>query len=114
MPDKRSSQTTFEPDGTPRGLHPTVDQMRAMRAEEARLAAVCADRYTQARAAASYGTMLHWAAGYRRCAASCRRLGKRIRGEVSGSPAAVAERDPTIVPLARRRSPDAAPTGEAA
>ena len=61
-----------------------------MRAEEARLAAVYADRYIQARAAASYRAMLHWAGGYRRCAARCRRLGKRIRGEVSGSPAAVA------------------------
>lgn len=114
MPDKRSNQPTFEPDGTPHELHLTVDQMRTIRSEQATLAAVCADRYTEARATASYGAMLRWAAEYRRCAARCRRLGKRIRGEVPGSPAAAAERDPTIVSLARRRRPDAAPTGEAA
>jgi hypothetical protein len=114
MPGKRSSQPTFEPNGTPRDLHMTVDQMRTIRSEQAALAAVCADRYTEARAADSFGAMLRWAAEYRRCAERCRRLGKRIRGEVSGSPAAAAERDPTIVPLARRCRPDAAPTGEAA
>jgi hypothetical protein len=114
MPDKRSSKPMFEPEGTRRYLHLTVEQARAMRAEQARLAAFCADRCMQARAAARYHAMLRWAGEYRRCAARCRRLGERIRGDVSASPAAVAERDPTVVPLSRRRIPDVAPTGEAA
>jgi hypothetical protein len=114
MPDKRSSKPIFEPEGTPRYLDLTVDQARAMRAEQARLAAVCADRSTQARAAASYGVALQWASEYRRRAARCRRLGERIRGELSDSADAVAERDPTVVRLARGRIPDVAPTGEAA
>ena len=114
MPDKRSSKPTVEPEETPLYLRYTVERARAMRAEQARLAAVYADRCMHARAAASYHAMLRWAGEYRRCAARCRRLGERIRGEVSGSPAAVAEHDPTVVPLARRHIPDVAPTGEAA
>jgi hypothetical protein len=114
MPDKRSTKPTVEPAETPRYRHVTVERARAMRAEQARLAAVYADRCMHARAAASYHAMLRWAGEYRRCAARCRRLGERIRGEVPGSPAAVADRDPTVVQLARRRIPDVAPTGEAA
>jgi hypothetical protein len=114
MPDKRSSRPMVEREGTPRYRHLAIDRARAMRAEQARLAAVYADRCMHARATANYHAMLRWAGEYRRCAARCRRLGERIRGEVSGSPAAVAKRDPTVVPLARRRVPDAAPTGEAA
>ena len=114
MPDKRSSKPMVEPEETPRYRHLTVERARAMRAEQARLAALYADRCMHARAAASYHAMLRWAGEYRRCAARCRRLGERIRGEVSGSPAAVAERDPTVVPLARRHIPGVAPTGEAA
>jgi hypothetical protein len=114
MPDKRSSKPTVDPDGTPRYVRYTVEQARAMRAEQARLAAIYADRYTHARAAASYSAMLRWAGGYKRCAARCRRLGERIRGDVSGSPAAVVKHDLTVVPLARRRMPGLDPTGEAA
>jgi hypothetical protein len=114
MPDKLSSKPMVEPEGTPRYRRLTVERARAMRAEQARLAAVCADRCMHARAAANYHAMLRWAGEYRRCAARCRRLGERIRGEVSGSPAAVAKRDPTVAPLTRRRIPDVAPTGEAA
>jgi hypothetical protein len=87
MPVKRSSKPMFEPEGTPHYLHLTVEQARAVRAEPARLAAVCADRYTQARAAARYGAGLHWAGEYKRCAVRCRRLGERIRGELSDSAA---------------------------
>jgi hypothetical protein len=114
MPANRSRQPTLEPEGTPQYLDLTVEQARALRAEQARLAALCADRYTGARAAGRYGAMLRWAGEYRRCAARCRRLGERLRGEVPGSPATAAVRDPTIVPLVRPRIPDAAPTGEAA
>jgi hypothetical protein len=114
MPDQRSSEPTFEPEGTPHYRHYTVEQARATRAEQARLAAVCADRCMQARAAARYHAMLRWAGEYRRCAARCRRLGERIRGELFDSTGAVAERDPTVVPLARRHLSGVAPTGEAA
>jgi hypothetical protein len=114
MPDKHSSKPTVERAKTPRYRHLTVERARAMRAEQARLAALYADRCMHARAAASYHAMLRWAGEYRRCAARCRRLGERIRGEVSGSPPAVAEREPAVVPLARRHIPDVAPTGEAA
>ena len=114
MPDKRSSRPTVAPEETPVYLRHTVEWARAMRAEQARLAALYADRCMHARAATSYHAMLRWAGEYRRCAARCRRLGERIRGEVSGSPPAVAERDPAGVPLARRHIPDVAPTGEAA
>jgi hypothetical protein len=114
MPDERSSQPTFEAEGTPHYLHCTVEQARAMRAQQARLAAMFADRCTDARAAGRYHAMLRWAGEYRRCAARCRRLGERIRGEVSGSPVAVAERVPTVVPIAGRRMPGVPPTGEAA
>jgi hypothetical protein len=114
MPDKRSSKLMFEREGTSRYLHLTVEQARASRAEQARLAAFCADRYMQARAAARHDTMLRWAGEYRRCAARCRCLGERIRGEVSECAEVVAEREPTVVSLARRRLPDVAPTGEAA
>jgi hypothetical protein len=110
---KHSSKPMFEPQGPPHYLHLTIEQARAMRAEQARLAAVCANRYTQARDAARHGATLRWAAEYRRCAARCRRLGERIRGELSDSADAVAERDPTVVLLARQRIPDVAPTGEA-
>jgi hypothetical protein len=114
MPDKRSGKPMVEPGETPRYRHLTVERARAMRAEQARLAAVYADRCMHARVAGSYHAMLSWADEYRRRAARCRQLGERIRGEASGSPAAVAERDPTVVPLAQRHIPDVAPTGGAA
>jgi hypothetical protein len=114
MPDTRSSKLMFEREQTPRYLHLTVEQARASRAEQARLAAFCADRYMQARAAARHDAMLRWAGEYKRCATRCRRLGERIRGEVSEGAEAVAEREPTVVSLARRRIPTVAPTGEAA
>jgi hypothetical protein len=114
MPDKRSGKPMFEPAGTPHYLHLTVEQARAMRAEQARLAAVCADRYTQARATARRGAALRWVGEYSRCAARCRRLGERIRGELSDTPDAITKRAPTVVPLARRRIAAVAPTAEAA
>jgi hypothetical protein len=114
MPNTRSSKLMFEREGTPHYLHLTVEQARATREEQARLAAFCADRYMQARAAARHGAMLRWAGEYRRSAARCRRLGERIRGEASECAEVVAERDPTVLSLARRSIPDVPPTGEAA
>jgi hypothetical protein len=114
MPDKHTGNPTFEREGTPHYLHLTVEQARAMRAEQARLAAVCADRYTEARATARHGAASRWVGEYRRCAARCRRLGERIRGELSDTPEAVTKPDPTVVPLARRRIAAVPPTAEAA
>jgi hypothetical protein len=114
MPEKRTIKPTFEPEATPHYLHLTVEQARTMRAEHAMWATVYADRYTQARAAARYSAALRWAGEYRRRAATCRRLGERIRGEAPGPLIAVAERGQSVVPLARRHMPDVAPTGEAA
>jgi hypothetical protein len=85
MPDDRRIPPTSEPESTPHYLRCTVEQARAMRADQARLAAVCADRCTHARAAGRYHAEVRWAGEYRRCAASCRRLGERIRGEVHGA-----------------------------
>jgi hypothetical protein len=114
MADKRSGKPMFEREGTPHYLHLTVEQARAMRAEQARLAAVCAGRYIQARATARHGAASCWVGEYRRCAARCRRLGERIRGELSDTADVVTKRDPTVVPLARRRIAAVAPTTEAA
>jgi hypothetical protein len=57
----------------------TVEQARAMRADQARLAALYADRVEQAQAAAERGVMAHWRHEYRRSASRCRLLGERIR-----------------------------------
>jgi hypothetical protein len=114
MPDTRSSKLMSESEQTPRYLHLTVEQARASRAKHARLAAFCADRYMQARAAARHDAMLRWAGEYKRSATRCRRLGERIRGEMSEGAEAVAERDPTVVSLTRRRIPYVPPAGEAA
>ena len=114
MPDKRSGKPMFEREGTPHYLRLTIEQARAMRAVQARLAAVCADRYTQARASARPGAASRWLGEYSRCAARCRRLGERIRGELSDTADVVTKRAPTVVPLARRRIAAAAPTTEAA
>jgi hypothetical protein len=113
MPDKRSGEPMFEREGTPHYFHLTVEQAHAMRAEQARLAAVCADRYSQARATDRRGAALRWLGEYRRCAARCRHLGERIRGELPDTADVVTKRDPTVVPLARRRIAAVAPTPEA-
>jgi hypothetical protein len=59
----------------------TVEQARAMRADQARLAALYADRVEQTRAAAQPSAMRHWLEAYRRSASRCRLLGERIRSE---------------------------------
>jgi hypothetical protein len=102
MSDTRSSKLMSEREGAPRYLHLTVEQARAARAEQARLAVFCADRYMQARAAARHDVMLRWAGEYRRAATRCRGLGERIRGEVSEGAEAGTRGRPD-----RRRTPSA-------
>ena len=92
----------------------TVEQARIMRADQARLAALYADRVVQAQAAAECGAMAHWMHEYRRSTLRCRLLGERIRTEGCHSPAETAKRDPTVVRLAPRPAADVPATGEAA
>jgi hypothetical protein len=65
----------------------TVEQARAMRGDQARLAALYADRVEQPQAAAECGAMAHWRLEYRRSASRCRLLGERIRTGCCHSPA---------------------------
>ena len=90
----------------------TVEQARVMRANQARLAALYADRVEEARAAHS-GGMAHWLRQYRRSAARCRLLGERIRDAPYDSHAPASDPERTVARLARRPSTVAA-TGEAA
>ena len=113
MPDKRSSQTTFEPDGTPRGLHLTVDQMRAISGPRRRgwrpYAPIGTQRLRPRLATALCSAGQPTTGGVLRDAgASAGRFGARCRQ--LRSPSAIR---PSFR-LARRRRPDAAPTGEAA
>ena len=57
----------------------TVEQARAIRLDEARLAALYADRAERARVAGQRTAMTQWMTEYRRSATACRRLGERIR-----------------------------------
>jgi hypothetical protein len=68
-------------DATARNRKQTIARARAVRAENARAAALYANRAEQARAAARHGAMTRWTAEYRRSAARCRRLGEIIRRE---------------------------------
>lgn len=92
----------------------TVQEAMAIRDDEARLAAHCADRAEQARAVAQYGAMRHWTREYRRATTQCRVLGERIR-RVSGGPQATGARpDPAVTPLTPRPTADVPSAGEAA
>jgi hypothetical protein len=57
----------------------TVEQARAMRVDEARSAALYADKAEQAQAAGQCSAMAHWITEYRRATTRCRRLGERLR-----------------------------------
>jgi hypothetical protein len=92
----------------------TVEQARVMRADQARLAALYADRVEQAQAAADCGAMAHWRHEYRRSASRCRLLGERIRTGGRHPPAQTSKRNPTVLRLARRPAADVPATGEAA
>ena len=59
----------------------TIARARAVRTEQAIAAALYANRFEQARAAARYTAMARWTAEYRRSAARCRRLGEIIRSQ---------------------------------
>lgn len=114
MPDERPRKTPLGSEGASDCQDLTLAQARAMRADQARLAAVYAKRSVQARAAYRHGAMLHWEDEYRRCAASCRLLGERIRRSPAGSPSAAAGPESTVLPFTRRHVRDVPPTGEAA
>jgi hypothetical protein len=92
----------------------TVEKAMVMRADQARLAALYADRVEQAHAAAERGATAHWTHEYRRSMMRCRLLGERIRREGCDSRAVAAERDPTVVRLAPRPLADVPSTGEVA
>ncbi len=66
----------------------TVEQARVMRANQARLASLYADRVEQAQAAAESRAVARWTHEYRRSTLTCRLLGERIRGERCESPPA--------------------------
>ena len=68
-------------EATPPNREQTIARARAARAEQAMAAALYANRFEQARAAARYRAMARWTAEYRRSAARCRRLGEIIRSE---------------------------------
>jgi hypothetical protein len=91
----------------------TLSQARMMRADQARLAALYADRVEQAAAAGSAGAA-HWLHEYRRCTTRCRLLGERIRRGEPRSAAAAPERRPTHVGRFARSIPAPTPTREAA
>jgi hypothetical protein len=92
----------------------TVQEARAVRADEARLAAHCANRAEQARAVAQYGAMRHWTREYRRATTQCRALGERIR-RVSGGPQATGDpHESTVAPLKPRPTAGLRSAGEAA
>jgi hypothetical protein len=59
----------------------TVERARAIRLDEARLAALYADRAERARVTGQRNAMTQWTTEYRRSATTCRRLGERIRRE---------------------------------
>jgi hypothetical protein len=69
----------------------TVAQARALRTDQARLAASYADRAAQAHASGSRAATAHWTAAYKRSAVRCRALGQLIRGELEQPRSAAAK-----------------------
>jgi hypothetical protein len=59
----------------------TIARARAIRAEEAIAAALCANRVERARSTARSAAVARWTDEYRRSAARCRQLGEMIRSE---------------------------------
>jgi hypothetical protein len=92
----------------------SIQEAGAIRADEASLAAHCANRAEQARAVAQYGAMRHWTREYRRATTQCRVLGERIRHVSAGSQATEARHDPTVAPLRPRPTAAVRSAGEAA
>jgi hypothetical protein len=91
-----------------------LEQARVMRADQARLAALYADRVEQAQAAAERRAMAHWTREYRRATLRCRLLGERIRTEGCLSRDEAAKPHPTLVRLALRPAAEVPSTREAA
>ena len=91
----------------------TVQEARAVRADEASLAAHCANQAEQARAVAQYGAMRHWTREYRRATTQCRVLGEWIRRVSGGPQASGAWHDPAVARL-RPRAAAVRSAGEAA
>jgi hypothetical protein len=92
----------------------TVEQARVMRADQARLAALYADRVEEARASARAGWMAHWLREYGRSAVRCRLLGDRIREAPCASDAPASEPGRTVARFALQPSTDVPAIGEAA
>jgi hypothetical protein len=92
----------------------TVEQALAMRDDQARLAAQCAERAERARAANQYGSMRRWTQEYRRATMRCRLLGERIRRERTAPTQRAARSAPTLARLTPRAVADIAPAGETA
>jgi hypothetical protein len=92
----------------------TVAEAAAIRFDEARLAAHCANCAEQARDVGRYGAMRYWTQEYRRATTQCRLLGERIRCESTGPPATRARGDITVARLTARPAADVPSTGEAA
>jgi hypothetical protein len=83
MLSRLKSETTVESERIQLDLL-TAEQARAMRSEQARLAALCASRVEHAQANARSAAVAHWTCEYRRCAMRCRVLGERIRATPNG------------------------------
>jgi hypothetical protein len=92
----------------------TIQEARAVRADEARLAAHCANRAEKARAVAQYGAMRHWTQEYRRATMQCRVLGERIRRVSDGPQPTGARHEPTVALLRPRPTARVRSAGEAA
>lgn len=114
MPPKPRSKKMFSTQESSRYGDLTVEQARVMRADQARLVALYADRVEQAQAGAGRGGIAHWRHEYRLSTMRCRLLGERIRGEGRDSRAVAADHDPTVIRLAPRPAADVPSSGEAA
>lgn len=87
----------------------TVAQARALRADQARLAASYADRAAQAHASGSRAATAHWTAAYKRSAVRCRVLGQLIRAELEQPPSAGAKANRAASGSYRPTPPSIAP-----
>ena len=92
----------------------TVDQVSAMRAEQARLAERCADRVERARRAGQHGEMRRWTEEYQRAAMECRLLGEQIRRAPAGPEPTGPGRAGVLAHLAPRLGAEVPSAGKAA
>jgi hypothetical protein len=92
----------------------TVDQALAMRGDQARLAAGCAERVERARRAGQYGAMRRWTDEYRRAAMQCRLLGEQIRRAPTGPQQTAPGGAGVLAHLPPRPGANVPPAGKAA